>query len=318
MPQTIGLAAHGIGCQRGGRLLFQDLSFALAPGEGLLVTGPNGAGKTSLLRQIAGLLPLAGGRLSLSGETHDAPLPELCHYVGHANAAKTSLSVAENLAFWAEFLGEDRNDPPNALAAFGLGPLADLPTGLLSAGQKRKLALSRLFAAPRPIWLLDEPQVSLDAASLKLLDGAIGAHLAQGGIAIVASHTAAQDQVRAQARAGKEARTMKAALALLKRDVRLALREGGAIGTALGFYLMVVAITPLGLGPDLNLLVAHRPRHAVDRAPARGAACPPTASSTTTTRTARSTCSSPGRCRCRSSPRSRASPIGSPPACRSR
>ena len=189
MPQTIGLAAHGIGCQRGGRLLFQDLSFALAPGEGLLVTGPNGAGKTSLLRQIAGLLPLAGGRLSLSGGSEEAAIPELCHYVGHANAAKTSLSVAENLAFWAEFLGEDRNDPPNALAAFGLGPLADLPTGLLSAGQTRKLALSRLFAAPRPIWLLDEPQVSLDAASLKLLDGAIGAHLAQGGIAIVASHT---------------------------------------------------------------------------------------------------------------------------------
>jgi heme exporter protein A len=189
MPQTISLAAHGIGCQRGGRLLFLDLSFALAPGEAMLVTGPNGAGKTSLLRQIAGLLPLAGGELGLSGASDEATLPELCHYVGHANAAKASLSVAENLAFWADFLSEDRNDPSKARAAFGLGPLADLATGLLSAGQKRKLALSRLFAAPRPIWLLDEPQVSLDAASLKLLDGAISAHLAQGGIAVVASHT---------------------------------------------------------------------------------------------------------------------------------
>lgn len=190
MPQTVGLAAHGIGCQRGDRLLFEDLSFGLAPGEALLVTGPNGAGKTSLLRQIAGLLPLAGGRLSLSGAGEDAALPELCHYVGHANAAKSSLTVAENLAFWADFLGKGHADLPRALAAFGLGPLAEFPTALLSAGQKRKLALSRLFAAPRPIWLLDEPQVSLDTASVRELDAAIKDHLDEGGVAVVASHTA--------------------------------------------------------------------------------------------------------------------------------
>jgi heme exporter protein A len=189
MPQTIGLAAHGIGCQRGGRLLFEGLSFTIAPGEGLLVTGPNGAGKTSLLRQLASLLPLSSGTLGVTGAEDDAVIAELCHYVGHLNAVKSSFSVTENLVFWADFLGHGRDHLPNALAAFGLGPLADLPAGLLSAGQKRKLALSRLFAAPRPIWLLDEPQVSLDAPSVKLLDGAIGAHLAQGGIAVVASHT---------------------------------------------------------------------------------------------------------------------------------
>lgn len=189
MPERIGLAALKISCQRGGRIIFRDLSCQLAPGEALLVTGPNGAGKTSLLRQIAGLLPLAGGELRLEGAGPDAVLSELCHYVGHANAVKASLSVSENLAFWADFLNEDGAGLKRALAAFGLTSLADLPAGLLSAGQKRRLALSRLFAAPRAIWLLDEPQSSLDAASVKLLDLAIKDHLAAGGIALVASHT---------------------------------------------------------------------------------------------------------------------------------
>jgi heme exporter protein A len=190
MPERIGLAAHDISCQRGERVLFRDLSFVVQPGEGLLVTGPNGAGKTSLLRQIAGLLPLTAGRLSLEGAKPDAELPELCHYVGHLNGIKTSFTVRENLAFWADFLGENDGSAPRALGAFGLTPLADFPAGLLSAGQKRKVALSRLYAAPRPIWLLDEPQVSLDAPSLKLLEAAIKEHLEAGGIAMVASHTA--------------------------------------------------------------------------------------------------------------------------------
>jgi heme exporter protein A len=190
MPERVGLAALNISCQRGNKVLFEDLSFALAPGEGLLVTGPNGAGKTSLLRQIAGLLPLAAGRLSLEGPRPDVELPELCHYVGHLNGIKTSFTVRESLVFWADFLGENGGPLSPALAAFGLTPLADFPAGLLSAGQKRKLALSRLFAAPRPVWLLDEPQVSLDAPSLKLLDAAIKDHLDAGGIAVVASHTA--------------------------------------------------------------------------------------------------------------------------------
>jgi heme exporter protein A len=187
MPIKTSLAAHGIACQRGGRLLFADLSFKLEPGQGLLVTGPNGAGKTSLLRLIAGLLPLAAGSFE-SGDT-SLPLPEHCHYVGHANGIKSALTLQENVAFWVDFLGGGNADLDDALEMFGLAELKDLPAGLLSAGQKRKLALLRLFAAPRPIWLLDEPSVSLDAASVKVLDKAIAQHLAQGGIAVVGSHT---------------------------------------------------------------------------------------------------------------------------------
>ena len=185
-PFNVTFEASHIACERGGRLLFSGLNFGLKPGEGLLVRGPNGAGKTSLLRQIAGLLPLAAGQFSTKGAGADTPRAELCHYVGHLNAAKSALSVRENLAFWADFLGDGHVEA--SMAAFGLTPLSEISAGLLSAGQKRKLALSRLFAAPRPIWLLDEPSVSLDASSVKRLGQAIRSHLKVGGIAIVSSH----------------------------------------------------------------------------------------------------------------------------------
>jgi heme exporter protein A len=206
MQQTIGLAALKISCQRGGRTIFRDLSFELAPGEALLVSGPNGAGKTSLLRQLAGLLPLAGGEFRLDNAAPDEAMPELCHYVGHLNAVKPSLSAAENLQFWSAFLGGG-TDASKALAGFGLAPLADLPAGLLSAGQKRRLALARILTAPRPIWLLDEPQASLDAASLKLLEAAIKDHLASGGIAIVASHTPLKTKFTERIALGKARRS---------------------------------------------------------------------------------------------------------------
>jgi heme exporter protein A len=195
-PFNVSLEAHDIRCQRGDRTLFDGLGFALQPGEALLVSGPNGAGKTSLLRQLAGLLPLAAGRLAITGAAEDTPLPELCHYVGHLNGTKNALSVSENLAFWAAFLGEGEPRLAEALDSFRLAPLADVPAGLLSAGQKRKLALSRLFASPRPIWLLDEPSVSLDAASAKRLDAAIRDHLNAGGITVVSSHVRLKTKFR--------------------------------------------------------------------------------------------------------------------------
>ncbi|HUW73347.1 MAG TPA: heme ABC exporter ATP-binding protein CcmA, partial [Methyloceanibacter sp.] len=126
------------------------------------------------------------GQLSAPGAEAGTPVAELCHYVGHLNAVKSAFTVRENLAFWADFAGDGTIDA--ALAAFRLDALAEISAGLLSAGQRRKLALSRLFAAPRPIWLLDEPSVSLDTASVKRLDAAIRDHLKAGGIAIVSTH----------------------------------------------------------------------------------------------------------------------------------
>ena len=203
MPERIGLAALDLSCQRGGRVIFHDLSFRLAPGQALLVTGPNGAGKTSLLRQLAGLLPLAAGDLRLEGASAEAELPELCHYVGHLCGIKTALSVRENLAFWARFF-ENTRSLDESLKVFGLDPLADLPAGLLSAGQKRRLALTRLFAADRPIWLLDEPTASLDDRSTVLINRAIALHLHKGGIAIVASHVALNTEFAQKLALGQE------------------------------------------------------------------------------------------------------------------
>ena len=173
---------------RGGRTLFADLSFGVAAGEALLVMGPNGAGKTTLLRTIAGLLRPAAGRVFLDGGTPDHALSELCHNVGHLNAVKASLTVAENAAFWRRFLGGTGASPDAALETFGLSVLRDIPAGYLSAGQKRRLGLARLLLADRTLWLLDEPTASLDSAAQEALIGAVNAHLARGGLVVAATH----------------------------------------------------------------------------------------------------------------------------------
>jgi heme exporter protein A len=183
---ALRLSAENLVCIRGGRIVFEELSFSVAGGEALVVTGPNGAGKSSLIRQIAGLVEVTEGKLALDGGETDAPLSEQAHYVGHLDALKASMSVRETASFWADFLGG--GDVRAALDAFDLGALADLPVAYLSAGQRRRLALSRLLVAPRPLWLLDEPSVALDAASLARLVAAIDAHLARGGIVVAATH----------------------------------------------------------------------------------------------------------------------------------
>jgi heme exporter protein A len=183
------IEASGISAERGGRRVFSDLSFELCEGGCLLVTGPNGAGKSTLLRILAGLLPLWRGTLSWTPGS-DAPLAEQTHYVGHADALKGTLTVAENLGFLAALLGTDDAgvSVAAALDALGLARLADLPTGCLSAGQKRRVALARLLVARRPLWLLDEPSTALDRAAQGLLGKIMAAHRAEGGMIVAATH----------------------------------------------------------------------------------------------------------------------------------
>jgi heme exporter protein A len=182
------LAGTDLECIRGGREVFSGLGFVLQSGEALLVTGRNGAGKSSLLRMIAGLIHVAGGRLELQGGQAELTLAEQSHYLGHQDALKPSLSVIENLVFWARYLGNGGASPQDVLASVGLDALGDLPAAYLSAGQRRRLSIARLIAAKRPIWLLDEPTSALDRAAQERLSELMAAHLASGGMIVAAAH----------------------------------------------------------------------------------------------------------------------------------
>ncbi len=187
------LTGRDLACIRGGRQIFSGVGFAVASGQALVLTGPNGAGKSSLLRLIAGLIHPAAGRITLDGGDPELSVGEQAHYVGHLDPLKPALTVAENLAFWARFLNGRRTAGEDALlarslAAAGLEDLSLLPAGYLSAGQRRRLSLARVLAAPRPVWLLDEPTTALDAASQLRLQRTMQAHLAGGGLIIAATH----------------------------------------------------------------------------------------------------------------------------------
>jgi heme exporter protein A len=172
------LSLSNLAVARGGVTVLQGLGFMLLPGQALILRGPNGSGKTTLLRTLAGLQPPAHGAFDLP--------PDSVAYAAHADGLKSTLTVAENLTFWAQVYGGLPID--RALQALDLAALTRRRAGELSAGQKRRLGLARLLVTGRPVWLLDEPTVSLDTASVGLFTGVVRQHLADGGLAIIATH----------------------------------------------------------------------------------------------------------------------------------
>jgi len=187
------LVAEGLSATRGEDLIFRDIAFEIAGGEALVVKGPNGSGKSTLLRVLAGLLPARSGSAKLLAAPHPVErLGEAAHYLGHHNAMKRELTVEENLSFWKTFLGDMAGGTgvpvEEAVEAVGLGGIAHLPFGYLSAGQQRRMAMAKLLVAWRPVWILDEPTAALDAAAEDMFAGLVTAHLARGGIAIAATH----------------------------------------------------------------------------------------------------------------------------------
>lgn len=185
------LVLDHLAARRAGRLVYRDVCFSVPAGEAALLRGPNGVGKSTLLRQLAGLLPVAGGdarldEISLARET--GAFQELVAYAGHLDAVKPALTVEENLVYWAALHGNGAARARVALERFGIDRIARRPAAECSAGQKRRLGLARLMVMDRPLWLLDEPTVSLDADGAALVAELVREHVAGGGVALIATH----------------------------------------------------------------------------------------------------------------------------------
>ena len=188
------LAAEKLAARRGDDLIFTNISFHLAESEALVLTGRNGSGKSTLLRVVAGFLRPEKGSVTFTdskGRTDRRP-SEVSHYLGHRNAMKNELTVAENLDFWRSFLDDGSEAPTtsieDAAEAVGLGGVTHLPFGYLSAGQQRRFAFAKLLVAHRPIWILDEPTAALDTNADRLFAALISEHQRKGGIVLAATH----------------------------------------------------------------------------------------------------------------------------------
>lgn len=202
-PMQPLLRLHDLAVARGGRTVLEAVNLALSPGEALILQGPNGIGKTTLLRVVAGLARPLAGQVEMA--------PDSAAYAAHADGVKAQMTAAENLLFWAQVFAHPapRKAVEKAMASLDLDTLADRAAHEISAGQRRRLGLARLLVARRPVWLLDEPTVSLDTASVARFAGLVRAHLAAGGAALIASHiglglddAAVVDLARFRARTG--------------------------------------------------------------------------------------------------------------------
>jgi len=181
-----GVSAQDLALSRGDRLLFEGLSFKAGAGECLALTGANGAGKTSLLRAIAGFIRPAAGQVVFDGDFEDADeaRSKSLHFLGHQDGLKTGRAAWDELLFQVQWTGGTKA----AVERLGLAPLLKLEVRKLSAGQRRRLALARLIAAPRSLWLLDEPMAPLDTARRALFGELMAEHLTGGGLIIAAVH----------------------------------------------------------------------------------------------------------------------------------
>lgn len=181
---ALRLRANDLSCQRGGRMIFADISFYLRAGEALVLSGPNGSGKSSLLRLVAGLIPAHSGTLDWTGDVGSI------HYLGHQDGVKPAMTVQEILSFWAIAAGAspDANRIEMALDAVDLDEFGDLPCRYLSAGQRRRLALARFELSNGGLWLLDEPTLGLDSTSVSRLEARLARHLSEGGLLMLATH----------------------------------------------------------------------------------------------------------------------------------
>lgn len=182
------LHVNGLALARGGRRLVSGIDLVLAPGDIVFLRGPNGAGKTSLLLALAGVLRPESGTIRMAGGDDGEPAERRMHLLLPQSGTKARLTVRENLDFWRALNGPTGLASEAALERVGLGGLGAIEAGHLSTGQLKRLGLARLLVSHRAIWLLDEPQSALDAEGEALVGALIGAHVAAGGAAVVATH----------------------------------------------------------------------------------------------------------------------------------
>jgi heme exporter protein A len=177
------VTARDLAARRGDRLVFEGLNLSAGPGEAITVTGPNGSGKSTLLRIIVGLLPSFKGTCQISPNS-----PGTACFAGHLDGLKSSLTVDENLTFWAGLYGGARVAVDAAIDRLALNSVADMPADMLSAGWRRRAGLARLLISRSPLWVLDEPFTALDSENVARLDSVLEDHCAGGGIVILATH----------------------------------------------------------------------------------------------------------------------------------